>query len=252
MNILIVTVAGSSTRFSKSVEKEVLKCIYYDKSVSESLIYKMLNQPVQFDKYIIVGGYKYEELKDFIEQYFSDYQEKIELVYNRHFATYGSGYSLYCGLIQALRYSFNEIVFAEGDLYVDSNTFLQVVNNSKCVITTTSEAIRANKAVAFYINCANKIRYIYDTGHTSLRIDEEFLAIFNSGQIWKFSNRNLLIDVYNSLGEEDWMGTNLVMVERYFEMLDENDYDIICFDKWINCNTVDDFLKMKEIENENN
>lgn len=246
MKILILTVAGLSTRFSKSIGKDVLKCIYYEKSVTESLLYRMLHQPVDFDKYIIVGGYEFDLLKAGINQDYPELCNKIELVYNEHFADYGSGYSLYCGIKKALNFDFDDIVFAEGDLFVDTITFQEVANSKKNVVTTNDDPILANKAVAFYIDRDKKIRYIYDTSHESLKIDEEFLGIFNSGQIWKFSDRNLVKVVYDSLEEVDWTGTNLVMVERYFRMLNEDEYESIRFKKWINCNTVDDFIKSQE------
>ena len=63
VRILIITVAGMSTRFSQSIGQPCLKCIYYSSDSKESLLYQMLHQPVYFDKYIIVGGYMYDELQ---------------------------------------------------------------------------------------------------------------------------------------------------------------------------------------------
>jgi len=241
VKILIITVAGSSTRFSKSIGREVLKCIYYEKSFSDSLLYGMLHQPVEFDKYVIVGGYKYDELKAAIHNELSDYGDRIDLIYNEHFADYGSGYSLYCGLLKALEYPFDEIIFAEGDLFVDPETFRIVAESKKSIVTSNQEPILANKAVAFYYDEHHLIRYVYDTGHAALMIDEPFLAIYNSGQIWKFADKQLVRKIVEDLDEAQWQGTNLVMVERYFRSLAPSDFDNVKFDKWINCNTIEDF-----------
>lgn len=246
MRILIVTVAGSSTRFSKSIGRDVLKCIYYENFFSDSLLYNMLHQPVEFDKYVIVGGYKYDELKAAVHNELPDYEDRIDLIYNGHFADYGSGYSLYCGLLKALEYPFDEIVFAEGDLFVDSETFRIVAESKKSIVTSNQEPILANKAVAFYYDEHNLIRYVYDTGHAALVINEPFSAIYNSGQIWKFADKQLVRKTVGDLNETEWQGTNLAMVERYFRSLDPDGFDNVKFNKWINCNTIEDFRNIKE------
>lgn len=241
MKILILTVAGMSTRFSKSLGKPCLKCIYYSKSFSESLLYKMLHQKVDFDKYIIVGGYMFDKLKEVIDKEFCDFKNKIILVKNEMYAEYGSGYSLYMGLKTAMTLPFDEIVFAEGDLFIDSESFENICLSPKSIVTRNSEPVLASKAVAFFFDVHNCIHYIYDTGHNALEINVPFLSVYNSGQVWKFAQADKLREVYNSITETQWQGTNLVLVEKYFQAINRNDYDIVPFKKWINCNTVDDF-----------
>ena len=97
MKALIVAAAGMSTRFSRSLGRECLKCLYYKNSVKESLLYRMLAQPAAFDRYIIIGGYKFQELKEMVESEFQGIQREICLVYNEKFSEYGSGYSLFLG-----------------------------------------------------------------------------------------------------------------------------------------------------------
>ena len=80
MKILILTVAGMSSRFSRSIGRECLKCIYYENDIKESLLYKMVFDNNAFDKYIIVGGFHYEELSKIINTEFADYSDKIELL----------------------------------------------------------------------------------------------------------------------------------------------------------------------------
>jgi CTP:phosphocholine cytidylyltransferase-like protein len=54
---LIITVAGISSRFSKSIGCEVLKCLYKE-NPSPSILEILLSYAKDyFDKIIIVGGY---------------------------------------------------------------------------------------------------------------------------------------------------------------------------------------------------
>ena len=157
---------------------------------------------------------------------------------------YGSGYSLYCGLKAAMEMDFDELVFAEGDLFVDTQTYVKVCEIFQNIITCNQEPILASKAVAFYHDKQNQIHYIYDTGHSEFMINVPFTSIYNSGQIWKFVNSALLQNTYISMSDEDWKGTNLVLIERYFQQLKADEYEIIQFKKWINCNTIADFRKI--------
>ncbi len=244
MKVLIITVAGTSSRFSESIGKPCLKCIYSPSGIESSLLYRILHQPVNFDKYIIVGGYMYDSLKKAVEKDFSEYRNKIILVKNDKYIEYGSGYSLYEGIKAVIDKAVDEIVFAEGDLFIDTETFLRVCNSDKSVITCNNEDILANKAVAFYFDVNNKVRYIYDTEHNTFKIDEPFLSIFNSGQIWKFANAEHLHKVYEKMNENEWQGTNLVFIEKYFSTLSSQEYEILKFKRWINCNIIQDFEKI--------
>ena len=65
----------------------------------------------------------------------------------------GSGYSLYLGIKEALNYdNIDEILFVEGDLDIDDESFLKVVNSQKNVITYNMQPIYSNKAVVLYQN----------------------------------------------------------------------------------------------------
>lgn len=245
MKIMIITVAGMSTRFSKSVGKEVIKCLYYENSFSESLLYRIIHQPVDFDKYIIVGGYRYNELESAIKKEFSEMWDSIVMIKNECYKKYGSGYSLYCGMKEALKYDFDELVFAEGDLYIDEFSFTKIANSDKSVISYNTDPISAVKSVVMYLDINRSVKYIYDTNHCAFEIKEPFLAIYNSGQIWKFNNYKLLKNIISSMSEDEWQGTNLIVIEKYFGNLLEGEYEMIGFQKWINCNTVSDFCSIQ-------
>ncbi len=244
MKILLITVAGLSSRFSESLGSSCIKCLYHKKDFRESLLYRMLHHSVAFDKYIIVGGYKFEELSEAVESWFPEFLDRIILVENEKFSDYGSGYSLYLGLRAAQSIPYEELIFAEGDLFVDDESFCRVYASQKSVITCNHEAIWADKAVVFYYDRAGGIHYLYDTNHNALEIREPFTGIFNSGQIWKFHDKNLLERAMNRLSESDWQGTNLRLVQEYFKELQTEEYETISFVEWINCNTVFDFERI--------
>lgn len=246
MKALIVTVAGMARRFSESVGKDTLKCLYYKNSPEESLLCQMLKHKADFDKYIIVGGFLFDELSDFIEENLKEFTHKIVLVKNEYFAEYGSCYSLYLGIKKAGELSCEQMVFAEGDLFLDEETFQKVYDAKNNVVTSNGEDIYADKAVAFYFDNMSVIHYIYDTDHETLCIKEPFTAIFNSGQVWKFKNRELLLKIAEELSKEELMGTNLVIIQKYFSALARGEYQQLKFKTWINCNTLADFERMLE------
>lgn len=243
MKVLIITVAGMASRFNQDLEKETLKCIYTEKSLKESLLYQIMTKCKQMDKYIIVGGYLFDELEKIVmgAEEFETFREKVSLVKNIQYKDYGSGYSLYLGLLEALKYIPTEIVFAEGDLFVDCDSLKKVIDSPKNVLTITREPILARKAVALYEDMLNQIHYLYDIQHECLQINEPFRAVYNSGQIWKFIDMDLLQKILNNLTEQDKKDTNLVIVQAYFGQLKRQEIDVIDIEKWFNCNTVDDY-----------
>lgn len=247
MRILIVTVAGMSTRFSRSLGYECLKCLYFREEIQESLLYRFLRQPVYFDKYIIVGGYKFTELRGKVGSWFPDMAERIVLVENPCYAEYGSGYSLYLGIKEALKYDFDQVVFAEGDLFVDTETFSRMSVSPKDVVTISPEPILAEKSVVFYRDSSDCLHYLYDTGHDMLFIPEPFRAVCNSGQIWKFADPPRMRETYAGMTEREWQGTNLVFVERYYGRMPCKAYELMQFSQWVNCNTIEDFERIRNL-----
>lgn len=247
MKIMIITVAGVASRFSESIGHPCLKCLYYENDIKESLLYHMLCQNREIDKYVIVGGFKFEELEEAINQYFGEFSNKIILVKNENYVKYGSGYSLYLGLETIKDLDYKELVFAEGDLWVDDDSFKRIWKSQGNVITCNSEAILASMSVAFYYDRQYHIHYIFDTGHSLLEITEPFQGIYNSGQIWKFSQRERVLNVVSHLTQEEWRQTNLNFVQYYFGDLNQEEYEIIDLRKWVNCNTVDDFRKIERL-----
>lgn len=239
MKYLIITVAGTATRFNRDTKRETLKCLYYTGSSNLTLLNQLFKNCGEYDKYIIVGGYLYKYLEEYINEKLEKYKDRIELVYNPHFFDYGSGYSLYKG-IKAIT-EVGEVTFVEGDLFFSKKDFLQVYTSKKNVLSINREPIFAKKAVALYISSDGKPHYLYDINHDMLTISEPFLAVFNSAQIWKFLSSDKLKDAVALLSEEQLHGTNLEIIQSYFNKLNEDEYEIITFYDWYNCNTVADY-----------
>lgn len=242
---MIITVAGVASRFSQSIGQPCLKCLYYKNDIRESLLYHILRQNSEIDKYVIVGGFKFEELEKSIHMYFEEFYDRIILVRNEMYKEYGSGYSLYLGLEAIRDLIYDELIFAEGDLWVDDESFKRVWETPGNVVTCNNEMILANKSVAFYYDCEYRIHFIFDTSHSLLEIREPFQGIFNSGQIWKFSQRERVLRTVSDLTQEEWQQTNLCFIQRYFGCLDRDEYRIINLRKWLNCNTKMDFDKIE-------
>ena len=248
MRIFLTTVAGSATRFSESVGKPTVKCIYNREDPKKTLLNHMLTQAEDYDVFVIVGGFLICELGKYIDEVLTEEQKnKIILVDNKFYKEYGSGWSLYLGVkavFDKFGTDFDEILFAEGDLFVDDESMNSVMNTSNSVITINSEAIRAKKAVALYYDLDNVPHYIYDTSHGQLKIDEPFTAIYNSGQIWKFADSRLLFDTTEAIEPSKHEGTNLVLINEYFQRLARagKEIDVIPMKTWINCNTINDFV----------
>ena len=240
MRTLIITVAGTATRFNRDTAEPTLKCLYEIGGYKNTLLYQILDKARDYDEYIIVGGYLYENLQRFVEQSLKEFKDKIKLVFNPEYSTFGSGYSLILG-IQAVSPVSTEVLFVEGDLYFDNKDFEKIKESERAVFTVNHELITAKKAVVVYENIEGRLRYLYDTSHSYLQIPEPFLAIFNSGQVWKFTDISKLSKVLNSLTPNQVKGTNLEIIQGYFGDLSSEEYEMVSFNTWHNCNTVKDY-----------
>ena len=245
MKILVITVAGSSTRFSKSIGKDCLKCIYTEGGMEDSILYRLLSINKGYDRYVIVGGHRYEDLLSAIEQSFREFRDRIIMVRNERYAEYGSGYSLYLGLKKAMEYDPDEITFAEGDLALAEKDMDRVFFSKNDVITYNQRPIRSDESVVFYFDSEDRPKYVYDTNHKLLRIDEPFRSIYNSGQVWKFTDMSILKGIIDGMDENGWKDTNLIFINNYFSALSHDEMELVPLTKWVNCNTVSDYRRSK-------
>ena len=244
MKIAIITNAGISSRFNEGVPDNLkkLKAIYYENDSKDTLLYHQLLKCSYADKIILVGGYKYENLREYVQTLESGLQRKITMVLNDHFEDLGSGYSLYLGLEEAFKYDPSEVLFVEGDLDIDNDSFERVVSSDKSILTYTYEPIYANKAVVLYKDDADRYRYAFNSSHGMLTIESPFSCILNSGQTWKFTEVDKLKAANAKFYDEAKGDTNLRIIQNYLDMGVEA--TIVPLDRWTNCNTRDDYRKI--------
>ena len=190
MKVAIIAVAGISSRFNEGIpeEQKVLKSIFWEKNCQHSLLYHLLEKCSCYDFIVLVGGYKFDALKEYCQNLKTELINKLIFVYNEHFSDLGSGYSLYLGLNAAFAAGADEeILFVEGDLDIDKTSFNKVVQAKGNVLTYNYLPIHTKKAVVLYKDIKDNYCYAFNSNHGYLKIDVPFYSIFNSGQIWKFT-----------------------------------------------------------------
>ena len=244
MKTAIITVAGISSRFNEGIseEKKRLKAVYYEADYKNTLLYHLLLKCSFADKIILVGGYKIEALTEYVQSLEPEIRDRITVADNERFRDLGSGYSLYLGLEEAFRLGATEIVFIEGDLDFDDESFKTVLGSEKSVLTYTYEPIYANKAVVLYKDAADHYRYAFDSSHGMLTIDSPFSCILNSGKTWKFTDMDRLKDANRSFYENDRADTNLRIIQNYLDA--GADVELAVLKRWTNCNTRTDYKKI--------
>lgn len=258
MKAAVITIAGISSRFNAGIseDKKQHKIIYYEKKSKDSLLYHLLEKCMYADKIILVGGNKYEDVKLYCAELPQEMKDRIILVYNEHYADLASGYSLYVGLRELFSTyeDIEEVLFVEGDLDIDKESFECVVASDSDVLTYSYEPIYANKSVVLYRDGDGRYKYTFNSRHGLLKIDEAFSVIFNSGQIWKFKDAEKLKSANEKFYEIEKEGTNLRIIQNYIDSKNSDDFELIGLKRWTNCNTRADYrkiLKYWEVDNEN-
>lgn len=238
---LLITSAGLSSRFSKSVGHDVLKITYHEGNPQQSLLGFQLDMARQLGMapVILVVGYRSEEVRSFVSTYYADYD--ITIVENERYHDWGTCYSFALGVEKARQMRVEDLIYMEGDLVIDQYSMQRLASTVKDVISTNSELITGSTSVACYVGKDGLLHYIYDTQHEALYIPEPFAILGNSGQVWKFSTANTLFDIVASLDEKELSGTNLIPIERYFQQVGIEEVTWLRFTDWVNCNEVEDY-----------
>ena len=239
MKTAIITAAGVSSRFNEGIpeSEKQLKVIYG--GGEQTLLYHLVQKCMYADQIIVVGGYKFDDLKEYLLGLKPEIRDKIELVYNEHYKDLSSGYSLYLGLMDAFKYQSDEILFIEGDLDVDRDSLDNVIKSNNSVLTYNYEPIYANKSVVLYKDGNDRFHYAFNSSHGMLAINEPFSCILNSGQIWKFTDIEKLKTASDKFLTEEKNGTNLRIIQNYLDCGTE--IDLIGLKRWTNCNTREDY-----------
>lgn len=240
MRAFITTVAGQSTRFNQGCADPVLKCLYHTEKTPECILSRLLRQAAEagFDRLIVVGGYRYQDLQRTVEEY---HNPSIELVYNPRWQDSGSMYSLYYGALAAEGAA--EILFCEGDVITDSESFRRLASAQEDSFAIAREPIFADRSVAAYQGSDGRLHYLFDTNHVALTFPANVKAIFHSAQAWKIGDGETFIRMNAQLTETERRGTNLVLIERYLRRHPMEKLNLITLEHWINCNTREDFAR---------
>ena len=248
MRAAVITVAGISSRFNKGLDEaeRCLKAIFHGEGSDRTLLLNQLGQCSYADRIVVVGGYRYDDLRAYVEHEVPiGIRNKISLVYNPQYEDLSSGYSLYMGLEKIFTGpDADDILFIEGDLYVDRQSFGHVVDSPDSVLTYNRESIYADKAVVFYRDGDGRYRYAFDPSHGMLRIDGPFSCIFNSGQLWKFTDMKALKEAMRLFGDTEKTGTNLEIIQGYIDLIGSDRIRLVSLERWVNCNTREDFYKI--------
>ena len=141
-------------------------------------------------------------------------------------------------------YAHSEVLFVEGDLDVDKESFDRVKESDKNVLTYNHDPIYANKAVVLYRDGDGCYRYAFNSDHGLLKINDPFSCILNSGQIWKFKDMEVLKKAAEDYFQEEKKGTNLAIIQRYVDMTDQEAFEVLPLIRWTNCNTREDYRKI--------
>lgn len=238
MKCLVVTAAGISSRFNEGYSKKHLKCIYYEERPEHTLIYHVLDQNREYDRIVIVGGYEYSAFQCYVQNYFADLTDKIVFLENPHYRDYGTAYSLKLGLETCLQQEHvEEIFFTEGDLYVGEEDYRRLKGVHQDCFTFNCEPIVSKKAVVVYRTEAGW-HYAFDPDHYGITMPGNILEIYNSAQMWKFCDIKRLKSILGEISEEEWKGTNLSLIQKYFR---KKDVLSVGINQWVNCNTREDY-----------
>lgn len=250
MRAAVITVAGVSSRFNEGIEEErkCLKAIYTEGTASDTLLFHLLKKCSYADRIVIVGGYKYEDLERYVGEWVSEKEKtKIVLVYNDHYADLTSGYSLYLGLEEAFRLpDLEEILFVEGDLDMDDGSFEAVRDKKGDILTFHCSPILASRDVLFYRDKAGAYKYLFNSSHGLLQIDEPFSCIYNSGQLWKFVDVERLKEANRAFYEKDKRETNLGIIQEYLDRRQREKVTLLPLRRWTNCNTREDYGRIRK------
>ena len=238
MKTAVITIAGVSSRFNEGIieSEKKHKCIYYEKDKKDHAM----------DRIIVVGGYMYEEILEYLGELPDEYKDKIITVYNAHYSDYSSGYSLYVGLKKAFDEcaDLDEVCFIEGDLDIDEESFQRVLRSDKDVLTYSFSPIVADKSVVLYQNDKENYKYAFNRNHGFLKITDPFSIMLNSGQMWKFRNIDILKKACEGFYTDDKYETNLLIIQKYIDLCDSKVFELIGLKRWTNCNTREDYKKI--------
>lgn len=264
MKDVIITLAGASSRFSRSVGKPAHKSIYGTND--KCLLFKMLDQ-IKHSKnvknVIIVTGYQHDEVTSMIHAWNNDKNPELDgfsqmnifITYNPNWDETGSNESMLWGLLlwnTLGKLKGESLVCIEGDLSVSN---LEELLNAKVptISRVTSNAqtiLDASRDVLCCIFPDGIVEWVYDREHKAFPISEQYAKIFASGQIWEFNtNSERFTEEMKHL--TDYIKVKDICNQTNLDIISRLTFDpeIFVLEDWVNCNTIDDLVKALGYEN---
>ena len=258
----IITAAGCSTRFSKSIGFKCHKSLtpvdgLDGKSLLKWQIETLIDNGVE--QVFAVGGYMFNIFKSQIDSLEQKYQDKVEKVFNSKYSTTGSYLSMFLGfdrMYQLIGYGIipepTSIICVEGDVYASNlaEFVAKPFDYSNCTIRPTTNGksvLRADRDVIGVIDDCGLLSWKYSTKHSEFtNVPSSIKMLFNSGQIWEICMKSLnWRKVHEQLGQQSYKNdTNLTFID-YFSDKPDTPFEL---KDWINANTVDD---LRTINNQN-
>ena len=257
----IITAAGCSTRFSKSIGFECHKSLMpvgglNCKSLLEWQIKTLIDNGV--DQVFAVGGYMWKIFNSQINKLELKYKEKVRAVFNSEYLTTGSYMSMFLGFDKMYHLIKSDtileptsIICVEGDVY--ASNFAEFVakpfdyNYSIRPTTNGKSVLRADRDVIGIIDDHGFLSWKYSTKHSEFtNIPSSIKILFNSGQIWEICLKGFnLRKIHERLDQQSYKNdTNLTFID-YFSDKPDTPFEL---KGWVNANTVDE---IKTINNQN-
>lgn len=249
----IITAAGCSTRFSKSIGFEYHKSLtpvagLDGKSLLKWQIETLIDNGVE--RVFAVGGYMFNIFVSQINDLEPKYKEKVSAIFNSEYFVTGSYLSMFLGfdrMYQLIKQNAipepTSIICVEGDVYASNlgEFVTKPFAHSNTIRPTTNgkSVLRADRDVIGVIDDYGLLSWKYSTKHSEFtNIPSSIKMIFNSGQIWEICVK--FIDwgnAHKQLDQQSYKNdTNLTFID-YFSNVPDTPFEL---KGWVNANTIED------------
>ena len=259
----IITAAGCSTRFSRSIGFECHKSLtpvdgLDGKSLLKWQIETLIDNGVE--QVFAVGGYMFTKFILQINDLEQKYKDKVEKVFNSEYFITGSYLSMFLGfdrMYQLIKQDGipepTSIICVEGDVYASNlaEFVAKPFDYDNCTIRPTTNGksvLRADRDVIGVIDDCGRLSWKYSTKHSEFtNIPSSIKMIFNSGQIWEICTKFLdWRKVHEQLNQQSYKNTTNLTFIDYFSDKPDTPFEL---KDWVNANTVDD---LRTINKQNN
>ena len=245
-HIGLITLAGGSTRFAKSVG--IVQPVQINKSTyvlagNPTILEIQINAMMKFcninEIYLVVGCGS-ASVGSIIKKYIG--RISIHVIESDNWENTGTAQSFKLGFdkIYEDHGSACRVTFFEGDILTNFCA-LKLFNRSCDMIAYTNKMIDAKESVIGYKTVHGTYGFAYDSEHTEFPRIEEATQIFNCANVYHFADAKRMHDAISNWHIDEFT-ENLLLFEEYFSA-GENEYtQEILVDPWYNCNTNKELL----------